>query len=143
MNLIALIFTVCLIAFFVEENVGVLTGFSGRFDIHTYWFYYIVIVSIPQIGFLVFNVGIIVPTITIISLMYNQSIQSINMVEFFIYLFVGIVFLFIKGEEFLIYLYLFIEIQWVLQLFAVTTKSFHMYDQNSRQLFKSKSHLSY
>ena len=74
--------------------------------------------------------------------MYNQSIQSINVIEFLVYGLIRIIFLLVKRQIFGVDLYFFVEIKRIANSCSIWSKSFHMNYKDSRQLFDSKSHLS-
>ena len=89
MYLITRIFTIQLVTLLIKQNIGILTGFPCQIDIGANRFDNIIIISIPYSSFLIFDIRIVVATIAIISFMNNQRIQSINMIQFFIYWFIS------------------------------------------------------
>lgn len=128
------------VALFIKQDVSILSLALHWFEIQSNIPYVFVIISIPFV--IIFNQRIIMTWKCRISLMYNQSIQSINVIEFLVYGLIWIIFLLVKRQIFGVDLYFFVKIKRISNSGSIWSKSFHMNYKDSRQLFDSKSHLS-
>ena len=68
-HLVARILAVVCVALFVEENVGILSKFSYRFEVQTNVFNSIVVITIPF--FSVLNICIVVTRSSTVAFVYN------------------------------------------------------------------------
>ena len=84
----------------VEENVSILSGFLDTRKVDSNFADDIVVILVPKLIVLVFDKGVVMPFGRRVPLVHDDCIKPVNMVELFLDLLVGRVFLIIQSQVF-------------------------------------------